>query len=98
MFKKRVVALWGDIDCILSFTFPIYERLSACYTDKPYLYSVYEIWDAMIEKVKAAFYKQENMPQINELVLYRLVHNILVDKWAKSNTPLHCLVHLLNPR
>ncbi|KAG5562100.1 hypothetical protein RHGRI_004972 [Rhododendron griersonianum] len=89
---------WGDIDYILSFTLPIYEMLRACDTDKPCLHLVYEMWDAMIEKVRAAIYKHENKDQSDELVFYSVVHNILVDRWAKSNTPLHCLAHSLNPR
>ncbi|XP_058212956.1 uncharacterized protein LOC131324830 [Rhododendron vialii] len=89
---------WGDIDYILSFTLPIYEMLRACDTDKPCLHLVYEMWDAMIEKVRAAIYKHKNKNQTDELVFYSVVHNILVDRWAKSNTPLHCLAHSLNPR
>ncbi|GAV71715.1 LOW QUALITY PROTEIN: hypothetical protein CFOL_v3_15205, partial [Cephalotus follicularis] len=26
------------------------------------------------------------------------VHEILIDSWNKNNTPLHCLVHALNPK
>ncbi|KAG6527898.1 hypothetical protein ZIOFF_010032 [Zingiber officinale] len=29
---------------------------------------------------------------------YEVVHNIPVERWNKSNTPLHCLAHSLNPR
>ena len=29
---------------------------------------------------------------------YQVVYQILVDRWAKNNTPLHCLAHSLNPR
>ncbi|KAI8540609.1 hypothetical protein RHMOL_Rhmol09G0276400 [Rhododendron molle] len=70
----------------------------SCDTDKPCLHLAYEMWDAMIEKVRAAIYKHENKDQNDELVFYSVVHNILVDRWAKSNTPLHCLAHSLNPR
>ncbi|XLS65740.1 hypothetical protein HN51_025714, partial [Arachis hypogaea] len=29
---------------------------------------------------------------------YNVVHSILVQRWTKSSTPLHCLAHSLNPR
>lgn len=29
---------------------------------------------------------------------YEVVYNIIIDRWTKSVTPLHCLAHSLNPR
>ena len=52
----------GDtVDYILEFTAPIYDILRVVDTDKPCLHLVYEIWDSMIEKVKAAIYQQEGL-------------------------------------
>ncbi|KAI5351242.1 hypothetical protein L3X38_004133 [Prunus dulcis] len=31
-------------------------------------------------------------------MFFNVVHEILVDQWTKSSTPLHCLAHSLNPK
>nr|GEW35197.1 hypothetical protein [Tanacetum cinerariifolium] len=76
---------------------PIYEMISACDTDKPCLHLVYEMWVSMIEKVKIEIYKKEKHPTSQLSLFYDVVHGILVARWAKNNTPLHCLAHSLNP-
>lgn len=99
MKEKLLNDVWWDkIDYILSFTLPIYEMLRFCDTDKPCLHLVYEMWDTMIEKVKASIFRHEGKLDHEESIFYSIVHNILVERWAKSNTPLHCLAHSLNPR
>ncbi|KAG5528874.1 hypothetical protein RHGRI_029512 [Rhododendron griersonianum] len=70
----------------------------ACDTDKPTLHLIYDMWDTMIEKVKCAIYKHEEKHLEDESEFYDVVHKILVDRWNKNNTPLHCLAHALNPR
>ncbi|XP_048432388.1 uncharacterized protein LOC125473520 [Pyrus x bretschneideri] len=50
---------WEKIEYILFFTTPIYEVIRMVDTDKPCLHLVYEWWDTMIEKVKAAIYRNE---------------------------------------
>ena len=77
---------------------PIYEMLRFYNTDKPCLHLVYEMWDTMIENVKAAIYRHEGKQENEESIFYDVVHQILIERWAKSNTPLHCLAHSLNPR
>jgi len=52
----------------------------------------------MIEKVKSAIYQYEGKIDDDEFSFYDMVHKILVDLWNKSNIPLHCLAHSLNPR
>nr|XP_043619314.1 uncharacterized protein LOC122591158 [Erigeron canadensis] len=89
---------WHKVSYILSFTGPIYDMIRFCDTDKPYLHLVYEMWDSMIEKVKAEIYKKERRPLSARSIFYDVVHQILVARWAKNNTPLHCLAHSLNPR
>ncbi|GJX72443.1 hAT dimerization domain, ribonuclease H-like domain protein [Tanacetum coccineum] len=86
------------VSYILSFTGPIYEMIRACDTDKPCLHLVYEMWDSMIEKVKIEIYKKEKRSISQKSLFYDVVHGILVARWAKNNTPLHCLAHSLNPR
>ncbi|XP_057778003.1 uncharacterized protein LOC130996708 [Salvia miltiorrhiza] len=89
---------WDKVDYILSFTAPLYEMLRACDTDKPCLHLVYDMWDTMIEKVKQAIYKHERLQPEQTSNFYDVVHTILVSRWNKNNTPLHCLAHSLNPR
>nr|GEV57682.1 hAT dimerization domain, ribonuclease H-like domain protein [Tanacetum cinerariifolium] len=67
-------------------------------SDKPCLHLVYEMWDSMIEKVKIEIYKKEKHPTCQLSLFYDVVHGILVARWAKNNTLLHCLAHSLNPR
>ena len=89
---------WEQVSYIIDFTRPIYEMIRFCDTDKPCLHLVYEMWDSMIEKVKSEIYKKEKRPVIEVSPFYTVVHEILVDRWAKNNTTLHCLAHSLNPR
>ncbi|CAL5330067.1 unnamed protein product [Camellia sinensis] len=89
---------WDCIDYILSFTGLIYDMLRACDTDKPCLHLVYDMWDSMIEKVKMSIYRHEGKRIDEESTFYNVVHQILVDRWNKNNTPLHCMAHSLNPK
>ena len=89
---------WDSIDYILKFTGPIYDMIRACDTDTPCLHLVYDMWDSMIEQVKAAIYRQEGKMHEEDSTFYGVIHQILVDRWNKNNTPLHCLAHSLNPR
>ncbi|XP_023740672.2 uncharacterized protein LOC111888796 [Lactuca sativa] len=89
---------WDKVAYILSFTGPIYEMIRVCDTDKPCLHLVYEMWDSMIEKVKIEIYKKEKHPTSQISCFYDIVHRILVARWVKNNTPLHCLAHFLHPR
>jgi len=59
---------------------------------------IYEMWDNMIEKVKDRIYRHERKQPDEESAFYVTIYAILYDCWLKSNTPLHCLAHSLNPR
>ncbi|XP_058003098.1 uncharacterized protein LOC110657061 [Hevea brasiliensis] len=89
---------WEKVDYIIAFTGPIYDMIRVCDTDKPCLHLVYELWDSMIKKVKQVIFYHEGKQADGFSPFYYVVHRILVDRWAKSNTPLHCLAHSLNPR
>lgn len=89
---------WDKVAYILDFTRPIYDMIRYCDTDKPCLHLVYEMWDSMIEKVKLEIYKKEKRVHSDFSPFYYVVYEILVSRWAKNNTPLHCLAHSLNPR
>ena len=47
---------WDKVDYILEFIAPIYDMLRVADIDKPCFHLVYEMWDSMIEKVKATIY------------------------------------------
>ncbi|KAH1193746.1 hypothetical protein GmHk_19G054721 [Glycine max] len=79
-------------------TFLIYDVLRRTDTEASSLHLVYERWDSTIEKVKSAIYQYEGKEESEGSTFYKVVHSILIDRWTKSNTPLHCLAHSLNPR
>ncbi|KAL9683714.1 hypothetical protein QQ045_015542 [Rhodiola kirilowii] len=92
---------WDKVDYILAFTTPI-DKARVCYIDKPCLHLVYEMWDVMIEKVRKVIYEHEHIEnedfEFASSTFYDAVHKILIARWAKSSTPLHCLAHSLHPR
>ncbi|GJY13953.1 hAT dimerization domain, ribonuclease H-like domain protein [Tanacetum coccineum] len=98
--KEKIVndEWWHKVSYILSFTEPIYDMIRTSDIDKPCLHLVYEMWDSMIEKVKFEIYKKEKRPTSQRSLFYDIVKDILVARWTKNNTPLHCLAHSLNPR
>ncbi|XP_030959206.1 uncharacterized protein LOC115981177 [Quercus lobata] len=89
---------WDVVDYILEFTTPIYDMLRAADTDRPCLHLVYEMWDSMIEKVKAVIYRHEGLEDDEYSSFFNVVYDILIDRWTKNCTPLHCLAHSLNPK
>ncbi|GAV74567.1 DUF659 domain-containing protein/Dimer_Tnp_hAT domain-containing protein [Cephalotus follicularis] len=89
---------WDSIDYILFFMTSIYDMIRFCDTDKPFLHLVYDMWDMMIEKLKKAIYYHEVKMVNEESPFFQVVHEILIDRWNKNNTPLHCLAHALNPK
>ncbi|XP_059638766.1 uncharacterized protein LOC132281045 [Cornus florida] len=97
--KTKIVSddWWRDIDYIINFTEPIYDMLRRADTDIPCLHLVYEMWDSMIAKVKAAIYHHERKQEHEESPFFLVVREILNARWSKSNTPLHCFTHSLNP-
>jgi len=98
--KDKIVndVWWDKVRYFLSFTEPIYSMIRAADTDKPCLHLIYEMWDTMIEKVKAVIYRHEGLEPHEESAFFSAVLDILVSRWAKSNTPLHCLAHSLNSK
>ena len=89
---------WDNVKYIVDFTEPIYSMLRAADTDRSSLHLIYEMWDTMIEAVKVCIYHHERKSHDEESAFYDSIYVILYDRWLKSNTPLHCLAHSLNPR
>ncbi|XP_050387208.1 uncharacterized protein LOC126803442 [Argentina anserina] len=90
--------MWDDIDYILDFTEPMYEIIRKADTDKSCLHLMYEWWDNMIVQVKKVIYRKERKELQEESLFWNAVHKVLMARWTKSNTPLHCLAHSLNPK
>ncbi|XP_074356651.1 uncharacterized protein LOC141696405 [Apium graveolens] len=89
---------WDQVDYILEFTDPIYVMVRFADTDRPSLHLIYDMWDEMIEKVKSIIYRHERKEHFEEPPFYDVVYAILIDRWTKSSSPLHCVAHSLNPR
>ena len=60
-------------------------------TDTPSLHLAYDMWDTTIEKVKSAIYQHEEKKKNEQSPFYDVAHQILKDRWNKSNTPFQCL-------
>nr|XP_007132377.1 hypothetical protein PHAVU_011G089700g [Phaseolus vulgaris]ESW04371.1 hypothetical protein PHAVU_011G089700g [Phaseolus vulgaris] len=88
---------WMKVDYILAFTAPIYDVLRKTDTDMASLHLVYGIWDSMIENVKRVIDQHERKTEVEYSSFFKVVELILIDRWTKSSTPLHCLAHSLNP-
>ncbi|CAL5412651.1 unnamed protein product [Camellia sinensis] len=90
---------WDDLDYLLSFTEPIVDILRAADTDAPVLHCIYDMWDTMIENVKAIIFEHEDKDHlIGQSDFFDKIHEILEARWTKSNTPLHCIAHSLVPK
>ncbi|KAK9995074.1 hypothetical protein SO802_024777 [Lithocarpus litseifolius] len=74
---------WDKIDYILEFTAPIYDMLRVADTDKPCLHLVYEMWDLMIEKVKAAIYRHEGLEDDQYSSFWGVVYYSI--EWLSEN-------------
>jgi hypothetical protein len=97
--QKALDDMWWDkVKYIVELTEPIYSMLRAADIDRPSLHLIYEMWDTMIEAVKACIYHHERKALDEEFSFHDTVYAILYDRWFKSNTPLYCLAHSLNPR
>jgi len=68
------------------------------HTDMSSLQLVFEMGNSMTKKVKNAIYQHERRAEIEHSPFHKVVHSILLDRWTKSSTPLHCLTHSLNSR
>ncbi|XP_061356814.1 uncharacterized protein LOC133301208 [Gastrolobium bilobum] len=87
---------WDSIDYIFSFTAPIYDMIRACDTDRACLHLIYDMWDAMIVKVKKAIYHKEGKRMEESSSFYDVVHRILVDH--SSRVPPHMDLELTQER
>ncbi|KAL7178003.1 hypothetical protein ACSBR2_031208 [Camellia fascicularis] len=78
---------WDDLDYLLSFTKPIVDMLRAAHTDALVLHSIYDLWDTMIENVKAIIFEHEDKDHITRQPdFFDTIHEILEARWTKNNT------------
>ncbi|CAA0812071.1 Unknown protein [Striga hermonthica] len=53
----------------------------------------------MIEEIKAVVFRHEEKDLlVGQSTFFDAIHEILEERWNKSNTPLHCLTHSLVPK
>eukprot|EP00253_Pinus_taeda_P004215 PITA_04215 len=92
-------AWWERVDLIIRIMDPIISLLRVADTDKPILGEVYEGWDSMIDSMRSTILQNECPEyETSPEALCDTIHDILVSKWDKIYTPLHCLAHSLNPK
>ena len=78
---------------------PIISLLPFADTDQPILGEVYEGWDSMIESVRTIILQSECPEyETSPEAFFTVIQDILVSRWDKNCTPLHCLAHSLNPK
>ncbi|XP_049935506.1 uncharacterized protein LOC116258805 isoform X2 [Nymphaea colorata] len=90
---------WDKLAYFLTFTNPIWCMLREVYKDEPMLHKVYEMWDNMIKQIQFIVFEHEKKNiGLDNSEFFDRIHSILVEKWDKSNTPLHCMAYSLNPK
>ena len=88
---------WERVDLTLKIMDPIISLLRFADTDKPILGEVYEGWDSMIESVKTVVLEHK-CPEYGTPgeTLFTTIQDILINRWDKNCTPLHCFDQLFN--
>jgi hypothetical protein len=92
-------AWWERVDLTIKIMEPIISLLPFADTDKPILGEVYEGWDSMIESMRTIILQNES-PEYGTSaeIFFTTIQDILINRWNKNCTPLHCLAHSLNPK
>ena len=93
---------WERVDLTISIKEPIISllRFELCRHGQAHpRRDVYEGWDSMIETMKTIVLENE-CPEYGTSTesLWSTIQDILIARWGKNCTPLHCLAHSLNPR
>ncbi|KAF8390828.1 hypothetical protein HHK36_023127 [Tetracentron sinense] len=90
---------WDNVEYMLDFSEPIVSMLRVADTDTPMLHLVYEKWDSMIEEIRKRVFRHKKKNTLtDESKFYDEMHEVLVRRWNKSSTLLHCLAYSLNPK
>ena len=90
---------WEKVNLVINIMEPIISLLRFADTDQPILGDVYEGWDSMIESVKTIIMENDFSEYgTSSESLWTTIQGILLSRWDKNCTPLHCLAHSLNPK
>ena len=90
---------WERVNVVIKIVEPIISLLRFADTDQRILGDVYEGWDSMIESVKAIVMENDCSEYgTSSKSLWSTIQDILISRWDKNCTPLHCLAHSLNPK
>ncbi|KAK3014074.1 hypothetical protein RJ639_010328 [Escallonia herrerae] len=81
---------WRKCERLVKFTKPIYKIIRFFDSDKAIFGEVYEQMDTMLGLIKDEL--------LDDLLVYDLVHDFVVERWDKMNLPLHCLAYVLVPK
>ncbi|KAK8340955.1 hypothetical protein V6Z11_A08G136000 [Gossypium hirsutum] len=89
LVKEKILDdLWWDkVDYIISFKGPIYDMLQ-----------IMDMYMHILHLVKISIYRYERKKGEEKSIFNEVAYDILIEQWTKSNTPLHCMAHSLNPR
>jgi hypothetical protein len=92
-------AWWERIDLTIKIMEPIISFLRFADIDKPILGEVYEGWDSMIESMRTIILQNESSEYGTPTkIFFTTIQDILISRWNKNCTPLHCLAYSLNPK
>jgi hypothetical protein len=92
-------AWWERVDLTIKIMEPIISLLRFADTDKPILGEVYEGRDFMIESMRTIILQNESLEYGTPAeIFFTTIHDILISRWNKNCSPLHCLAHSLNPK
>jgi hypothetical protein len=92
-------AWWERVDLTIKILDPIISLLQFANTENPILGEVYEGWDSMIESMRTIILQIESL-EYGTLakIFFTTIQDILIRRWNKNCTTLHCLAHSLNPK
>ena len=85
---------WADCAYLVSFLSPIVEVIRYIDTDFPSLGEIYETFDSMLGRVKAAIQQRE--PSLEFYTSQ--IRPIIQRRWDRMNTPLHMAAYALNSK
>ena len=85
---------WADCSYLVSFLRPIVEVIRYGDSDSPSLGEIYETFDSMLGRVRAAIREKE--PSLEFYTTQ--IRPIIQRRWDRMNTPLHMATYALNPK
>ena len=90
---------WERVNLTIKIMHPIISLFQFVDMDQPISRDVYKGWGCMIESMKNIVMDNESPNYGTSIeILWSPIQDILLSRWDKNCTPLHCLVHSLNPK